>query len=71
MLPKKEHERLLCAALCYCQYQCDGSAKCQHGCRIKRLLDENSYIQDCDFTVLDGGTCKYNMADVAWERIRV
>lgn len=68
-LPLKEHNRLLCASLSYCEMHCDGSQLCQRGCRIKKMLDESCYIQDCDFPQLVPGQCKYAMADVAWDEI--
>ena len=65
-----DYDRILCAALSYCQYHCDGDCKTSRNCPIKAMLDDNCYIQECDFSgLLDGNTCKYNMVDVAWERI--
>lgn len=68
--PWKEQNRLICASLAYCQYHCDGTDQCARGCKIKKLLDQSCYIQDCDFPTLVAGTCKYSMADVEWEPIR-
>lgn len=68
--PWKEQNRLLCASLAYCQYHCDGSQQCQRGCKIKKLMEQSCYIQDCDFPELVPGQCKYSMADVDWEPIR-
>lgn len=66
----EEQNRLLCASLAYCQYHCDGSHECQKGCKIKKLLENSVYIQDCDFPQLVPGQCKYSMADVEWDPIR-
>ena len=68
--PLKEHNRLLCAALAYCEQHCDGSQCAARGCKIKKLLDESCYMQDCDFPVLVPGTCRYSMADVDWAPIK-
>lgn len=70
ILPLKEHERLLCAALSYCEMHCDGSQCSQRGCKIKKLMDNNCYMQGCDFPQLVPGQCRYYMADVDWEPIR-
>lgn len=45
ILPMKEHNRLLCAALSYCEMHCDGSSACQHNCKIKKLLDNSCYME--------------------------
>lgn len=68
--PLKEHERLLCASLAYCQYHCDGNQLTARKCKIKRLLDDSVYMESCDFPELVPGMCKYNVCDVAWDEIR-
>lgn len=68
--PVREHTRLLCASLAYCEMHCDGSQLCQRGCKIKAMLDDSLYIADCKFPEEFGGVCKYSMPDVAWDKVR-
>lgn len=65
-----DHNRLLSATLAYCEMHCDGSHECQQGCKLKRLLDQSCYIEDCDCVSMIPGMCKYYMVDADWKSIR-
>lgn len=68
--PMKNWDRSLAASLAYCQYCCDGTRECQRECKLKKMLDDNCFIEACNFQPLVGGQCKYNMVDFDWESIR-